>query len=202
RRPLFRHPLPPPTRRSSDLVPVGARLPGVGSVPDRTVRAAAGLDLHQDRVADLCADRAPALRRGGVRLDRACAQPDLDPDLPGVSQQRSTSSAPTGGDRGVHHERRHRWDSPVWVPILIDMVSSMKTTIDIPDEVMRRVREVARQRGTTMRELMLEGLRNELERDVEEMPPTDFVFTAVDGDGRSPEIAADEVIDVAYGLPQ
>src|SRR5699024_2789019 len=66
------------------LVPVGARLPGVGSVPDRTVRAAAGLDLHQDRVADLCADRAPALRRGGVRLDRACAQPDLDPDLPGV----------------------------------------------------------------------------------------------------------------------
>jgi len=28
------------------------------------------------------------------------------------------------------------------------------------------------------------------------------MFTAVDGDGRSPEIAADEVIDVAYGLPQ
>jgi len=82
------------------------------------------------------------------------------------------------------------------------MVGSMKTTIDIPDEVMRRVREVARQRGTTMRELMLEGLRNELERDVGETPPTDFVFTAVDGDGRSPEIAADEVIHVAYGLPQ
>jgi len=39
----------------------------------------------------------------------------------------------------------------------------MKTTIDIPDVLYRRVKLAAVQNGTTVRELMINGLRKELE---------------------------------------
>lgn len=44
------------------------------------------------------------------------------------------------------------------------MVTHMKTTIELPDELFREVKELAREQGITMRELMVEGLRHELER--------------------------------------
>lgn len=78
----------------------------------------------------------------------------------------------------------------------------MKTVIDIPDDVMRRVRELARMRGTTVRELMLEALRNELERQVDAQPNADLVVAAVPGDGLAPEVVVEEMIHDSYGLPR
>ena len=45
-----------------------------------------------------------------------------------------------------------------------DTVTHMKTTIELPDDLVAQVREVARDEHTTMRELMIEGLRHALER--------------------------------------
>ena len=44
------------------------------------------------------------------------------------------------------------------------MVSSMKTTIDLPDELAAEAKELARAEGTTLRELVVDGLRFEIER--------------------------------------
>ena len=41
----------------------------------------------------------------------------------------------------------------------------MRTSIDIPEPLMRRARKVARERGTTLRQLVLDGLRSIVERD-------------------------------------
>lgn len=38
----------------------------------------------------------------------------------------------------------------------------MKTTVELPDELARRAREFARQRGLTLRELIERGLRRQL----------------------------------------
>jgi hypothetical protein len=39
------------------------------------------------------------------------------------------------------------------------MLTHMKTTVELPDELFREVQQVARAEGTTMRSLMEEGLR-------------------------------------------
>lgn len=39
------------------------------------------------------------------------------------------------------------------------MVGHMKTTVNLPDELMREAKEVARREGTTLRELIDTGLR-------------------------------------------
>jgi hypothetical protein len=41
----------------------------------------------------------------------------------------------------------------------------MRTSIDIPDPLLRRARKLARARGTTLRQLFLDGLRFVVERD-------------------------------------
>jgi hypothetical protein len=54
------------------------------------------------------------------------------------------------------------------------MVFHMKTTLNIDDRVMERLRAEAARRGTTMSELVEAGLRLVLERDPEwvaELPP-------------------------------
>ncbi|TVP49231.1 MAG: ribbon-helix-helix protein, CopG family [Gemmatimonadales bacterium] len=54
------------------------------------------------------------------------------------------------------------------------MVVHMKTTLNIDDSVMKRLREEAARRGTTMSELVEAGLRLVLEREPEwqhELPP-------------------------------
>jgi hypothetical protein len=40
----------------------------------------------------------------------------------------------------------------------------MRTSIDMPDALLAKVRQIARRRGTTLRELVIEGLHTVLER--------------------------------------
>ena len=44
------------------------------------------------------------------------------------------------------------------------MVAHMKTTIDIADELFRQAKQVSRERGVTLRELVSEGLRYVIEK--------------------------------------
>lgn len=44
------------------------------------------------------------------------------------------------------------------------MAGSVKTTVDIPDGLLREARQVARAEGTTLRSLVEEGLRSVLAR--------------------------------------
>jgi predicted transcriptional regulator len=39
------------------------------------------------------------------------------------------------------------------------MVTHMKTTVEVPDELLSEIQQIARAEGTTMRSLMEEGLR-------------------------------------------
>jgi hypothetical protein len=41
----------------------------------------------------------------------------------------------------------------------------MRTSVDIPDPLLRRAKKLARARGTTLRELLLDGLRIMVERE-------------------------------------
>lgn len=90
---------------------------------------------------------------------------------------------------------------PRWVAIFGDMVGCMKTTIDLPDELVGEVKELARASGTTMRELMVDGLRSEIERRRNAAPRPDFVFRTVGGDGLRPGIDARDFTRLAYDLP-
>lgn len=74
----------------------------------------------------------------------------------------------------------------------------MKTTIELPDELVRQVRDLSRASGITMRELMVEGLRSELARRREPGPSVDFVFTAVDGEGLVRGLAPGDTIATSY----
>lgn len=58
-------------------------------------------------------------------------------------------------------------------PILDDVVTHMKTTIEISDDVLLRARQLAQREGTTIRALAEEGLRLVLERR-EASPPSNF----------------------------
>lgn len=42
----------------------------------------------------------------------------------------------------------------------------MRTSVDIPDPLMRRAKKLARRRGTTLRQLLLDGLRGMVEQEV------------------------------------
>ncbi|WP_372735935.1 hypothetical protein [Nocardioides sp.] len=77
----------------------------------------------------------------------------------------------------------------------------MKTTIDLPDPLVAQVKELARTQGTTMRELMVDGLRREVERRTQPRAKPDFVFTTVDGDGLNPEVDPSALTRLAYDLP-
>ena len=44
------------------------------------------------------------------------------------------------------------------------MMTHMKTTVELPDELLREVQRLARAEGTTMRSLMEEGLREVIAR--------------------------------------
>ena len=81
------------------------------------------------------------------------------------------------------------------------MVTRMKTTVEIPDELVREVKEVGAQTGVTMRELIVEGLRNELDRRRGDAQRTDFVFRTFKGGGLAPGIDPADVIRLSYELP-
>jgi hypothetical protein len=80
------------------------------------------------------------------------------------------------------------------------MVTRMKTTVEIPEELIREVKQLGAETGATMRELIVEGLRREIERR-RTRPPADFVFRTVDGGGLAPGIDPKDVIRLSYELP-
>jgi hypothetical protein len=43
------------------------------------------------------------------------------------------------------------------------MLTHMRTSIDIPEALLRRAKKLARERGITLRQLLLEGLRSRVE---------------------------------------
>ena len=47
-----------------------------------------------------------------------------------------------------------------------DMHRHMRTSIDIPDPLLNKARSVARRRKTTLRSILLEGLREVVEKDM------------------------------------
>ncbi|MXG91252.1 DUF2191 domain-containing protein [Nocardioides flavescens] len=78
----------------------------------------------------------------------------------------------------------------------------MKTTIELPDELVREVKQLAAESGATMRDVVVEGLRRELRRRREAgAARPDFVFRTVGGDGISPDVDASDVLRHAYDLP-
>lgn len=79
-------------------------------------------------------------------------------------------------------------------------MTRMKTTIDIPDALAQEAKSVVREGGTTLRELVVTGLRAEVQRR-RSAPRIDFVFPTVGGRGLSVDLTPGEVIDRSYGLP-
>ena len=64
--------------------------------------------------------------------------------------------------RSLRKLASHR--SPVYgLTISLIWVTRMKTTIELPDELLEQVRRVARQEGATLRRLVEEGLQRSLE---------------------------------------
>ena len=76
----------------------------------------------------------------------------------------------------------------------------MKTTVELPDALLREVKEVARASGTSMRELIIEGLRAELARR-RTRPRADFAFPSVGvaGSNSWPDLTHGDLIAMAYG---
>lgn len=63
------------------------------------------------------------------------------------------------------------------------MLLGIKTTVDIPDSLLHAARERARSEGTTLRELVAEGLRSVLDRRADDRPdvPPEPVFEGATG---------------------
>ena len=81
-----------------------------------------------------------------------------------------------------------------------DMVTHMKTTVDLPEALLAAVKETAAKERTTLRSLVEEGLRIVLARRRGRKP---FVLedASVDGDGTRPEIREGDwtaIRDLAY----
>ena len=81
------------------------------------------------------------------------------------------------------------------------MVDPMKTTMELPDELLRQVRDYSRATGITMRELVVEGLRSELARRQAPRARADFVFTTADGHGLREGLAPRDVVTSSYEMP-
>lgn len=81
-----------------------------------------------------------------------------------------------------------------------DTVIRMKTTIEIPDVLAQEAKAVAQRSGVTLRELVVTGLRAELERRATPAR-VDFHFPTVSGDGLTAELAPEDVVNRSYGLP-
>lgn len=79
-------------------------------------------------------------------------------------------------------------------------VTRMKTTIELPDALADEARALAHEHGTTLRELVVEGLRSEVERRRRPPAPVDFHFPTARGEGLV--VAAEDVLATSYGLPR
>lgn len=75
----------------------------------------------------------------------------------------------------------------------------MKTTIDIPDALAQQAKDVAHRSGTTLRELVVAGLRSEVDRRGT-AAKVDFHFPTVSGKGLVADLEPDDVISRSYGM--
>lgn len=83
------------------------------------------------------------------------------------------------------------------------MVSHMKTTVNLPDELIREAQELARRERTTLKELIETGLRTVVKQRSGE---SHFVLedAAVDGHGLRPEFRGaswEQLRDTIYQQP-
>lgn len=84
---------------------------------------------------------------------------------------------------------------------LRDMMTRMKTTIELPDSLATQAKEVAREHKLTLRELVTEGLRAELERLSGVREPAEFRFRTQGGVGLRPDVTPGSLTGRAYDLP-
>ncbi len=75
----------------------------------------------------------------------------------------------------------------------------MKTTIEIPDALANEARDLARAQRSTLRDLVVAGLRNEVERRREDVI-VDFHFPTATGEGLVIGLAPSDVIAHSYDL--
>lgn len=81
------------------------------------------------------------------------------------------------------------------------MLTHMKTTIELPDELFLRAKShvAASGRQTTLRDLVVAGLESELDR--RERPVrVDFHWVSVPGDGI--QVEREQAIAMSYELPE
>lgn len=81
------------------------------------------------------------------------------------------------------------------------MVNRMKTTVEIPDALARDAKQLARKDGVTLRELVVAGLRTEVERRRSKAERPDFHFPTVAGQGLATGLDPTDVVGRSYGLP-
>jgi hypothetical protein len=81
-----------------------------------------------------------------------------------------------------------------------DMVSNMKTTIDIADPLLNRAKQLAADEGITLRELVEDGLRRAIE-EREKRPPFRLRRASFRGEGVQPGIVEgswEQIRDLIY----
>jgi hypothetical protein len=92
---------------------------------------------------------------------------------------------------------------PVLLYGFVDMVSHMKTTVNLPDELLHEAQELARRERTTLRELIETGLRTVLRQ---RSSTTSFELTdaSVEGQGLQPafrDASWQQIRDTIYDHP-
>ena len=73
----------------------------------------------------------------------------------------------------------------------------MKTTVEIGDELMKRVRQLARERNEPMRSLLEEALRRLIDDYAREAPRPPFRFTTFRGTGYTPGVTPQQALTMA-----
>jgi hypothetical protein len=75
----------------------------------------------------------------------------------------------------------------------------MKTTIDLPDALAKEARDLAREQGVSLRELVVDGLRRELTRRTTTRPEeVEFHFPTFRGDGLQPGVEWADLVEMSY----
>ncbi len=81
---------------------------------------------------------------------------------------------------------------------LVGTVLHMKTTIELPDGLAGQARQVAREQGVPLRELIETGLRAELARRAAPPAAVEFQLRTVGGAGLRPEVNPSQLRERAY----
>jgi hypothetical protein len=77
----------------------------------------------------------------------------------------------------------------------------MKTTIELPDALASEAKELARAQGVTLRELVVVGLRREIERRATRRSQVDFDFPVVEGRLQA-GVDPHDLLSYAYDFPR